>query len=359
MTLFCSVNDNPDQARKERLWALNLLKEGTVDSYCYQVASRRHVPELLLTSFDAICSRADPSADINECISLLDTIETLIQRGSFYHYFNAVGLLSWIQGSLQSILSCSIKSPAVIIVFTKLLRIVLDKAVGESSNGDCPQFDAVKVGRGIADLFKYISRDDDVDPDQASSRSTLSENVTNIGHILWSLYELIANNEDSPAPCVLHPHGLPVETTVEIITAITEHDPTLLKKTIVALSYLPFDSNAKQQQNAALIFCQKAIQLMSTSTQDISNASDAPLFSTILKRVSKLSPMIKDHKDSASLIKCIFGCRRILVTKCLCSKEWLECLSILLDDHAPLKSKSDQLSDYKNLTLLGETVGKK
>lgn len=45
--LFCSVSNDVLQARKERLWALQLLKSGMVDMTSYKVTICCHVPELL------------------------------------------------------------------------------------------------------------------------------------------------------------------------------------------------------------------------------------------------------------------------------------------------------------------------
>ena len=118
MSLFCSAHDSPDQARKERKWALNLLKDGTGDSYSYRMASRRHVPELLLTAFDALFIRQDFNKDDQECILLVESVEVLVkwrESSSFYHYFDAVGLTSWMQSSLNAIaLNLDLKAPRVV-----------------------------------------------------------------------------------------------------------------------------------------------------------------------------------------------------------------------------------------------------
>eukprot|EP00979_Chaetoceros_neogracilis_P015841 scaffold6574_cov261-Chaetoceros_neogracile.AAC.26 len=68
-----------------------------VHSCSYRMASRRHVPELLLTAFDTLFTRQDSNKNDQECILLIATIEALVKRGEssvFYHYFHPVGLTS-------------------------------------------------------------------------------------------------------------------------------------------------------------------------------------------------------------------------------------------------------------------------
>ena len=369
MTLFCSMNENPDQARKERLWALRLLKDGTVDSYCYRMASRRHVPELLLTSFDAILSKEELSSDEeDECLSLLETIQSLIQRGgssSFYHYFNAVGILSWVQSSLQAnILSPSIKSSRIALKFLEVLEAILEKTVEQSNivgpeSPSCPQFDIVKVARGVTEVFKSLFKEYYVQEQKMHRNDVIPQSTSLTCQILWLLCELQESIDDTlDHSYVIHPNGLPIETCIDIIQTTKKYTPSLLGKTIFALSSLPFDMNSlKEEQNAVMVFCQEAIQSI-LSTEDVPALPGTLSPSIILKRIADLSSSVftSDHGGSSFLIQYLFGSRRVLVTKYSCSAEWFECLRTVVDKFKLLNSGNEHQIDYtKLLTCFDES----
>jgi hypothetical protein len=99
--LFCSSNEDAFQARKERLWALHLLKDSTLDSYSYALAASCHAPELIISSLDNFRSRE--SAGDKEGIEaslILEALTAFLVNGgfkAFRHLVGRMGLLSWIR----------------------------------------------------------------------------------------------------------------------------------------------------------------------------------------------------------------------------------------------------------------------
>ncbi len=348
MTLFCSMNDNPEQARKERVWALQLLKDGIVDSFCYRIASRRHVPELLLTSFDAMVSKEELSSDDqDECHLLLDTIQSLIQRGgasSFHHYFNAVGILSWAQSSLQAnVLHSSVKSSLIATKFLTVLQAALEKALEHSSAKDShspqlPQIDTLKISKGIALVLNNILSGKYTERQVAKHKDIASQGTSLVCQTLWLLCQL----QEKSCSALYHPHkfhpdGLPIQTCVNIIQASKKYTPLLVPKTIYALSTLPLDINSLQSGKkvvAAMTFCQEAIKSSLTSEAEFTTSASEHLSPRIiLNRISSIiaAVTIEDNEALAQIINLLFGARRALVTKHCCSKEWSNCLCTIVE----------------------------
>lgn len=94
--LFCNSSEDITQAEKERIWAVQLLKEGIVDQVSLDVIIQKHVPELLMTAFDTLLTRSNVYTEVE---SILETLRTIFHRGSsdtFPSLTNKLGLFPWI-----------------------------------------------------------------------------------------------------------------------------------------------------------------------------------------------------------------------------------------------------------------------
>ena len=101
---FCSSADEGDQARRDRIWALQFLKDAFVDSSCYRMISSCHAPELILTTLQGISARSDEDVDLERTL-LLETMTRLVQHGeraAGSHLIERLGLLSWLVSFLAS-----------------------------------------------------------------------------------------------------------------------------------------------------------------------------------------------------------------------------------------------------------------
>ena len=101
ISLFCSSSEDSVQSRKERLWALQLLRDGFLDTTCYKLAASCHAPELILTSFENVrLSQCTDDMKGAECTLLLEVLKTLIDYGgsrAASHLVGRMGLLSWMR----------------------------------------------------------------------------------------------------------------------------------------------------------------------------------------------------------------------------------------------------------------------
>ena len=98
MSLFCNSSDDITQAKKERIWAIQLVKEGIVDSVCLDVIVKKHIPELLMTTFDSLSTRISSDKEV-ECNLILDAMSSIFDRGSsdaLPTLINKLGLFPWI-----------------------------------------------------------------------------------------------------------------------------------------------------------------------------------------------------------------------------------------------------------------------
>ena len=103
ISLFCSSANEPGQARRERLWALQLMKDSFVEAYCYRMIESCHAPELVMSTFQSIHSRQEDDQHDSERILLIDTLASMLENGgrrAASHLIGRLGLLSWIRGQL-------------------------------------------------------------------------------------------------------------------------------------------------------------------------------------------------------------------------------------------------------------------
>jgi len=101
IALFCSASDDPLQSRKERIWALQLIRDGFLTASCYRLVSSCHATELLLSAFENVrLSPFSPEMKSVEYNLLLDALKTFLDHGgrkASAHLIGRIGLLSWIR----------------------------------------------------------------------------------------------------------------------------------------------------------------------------------------------------------------------------------------------------------------------
>jgi len=138
IALYCSAGDDPAQSRKERIWALNHVRDGFLDSSSYRLVVSCHAPELLLTSFENIrlSSFSDEMKTV-EYVLLLDTIKTLLVVGgrkAAVHLVGKIGLSSWLCSLCTShSVTDTFPMDAVRIKILELIDAVMD-AVQRNTN---------------------------------------------------------------------------------------------------------------------------------------------------------------------------------------------------------------------------------
>lgn len=375
MTLFGSVQEDNDLVRRERIWILHLLKDGTLDSYCYKVAAGRHAPELLLSFVDAMCSRDPQDIDEYECSLLFETISVLIDRGgtsSFFHYFVAVGLLSWIQSSFENIIQITAcKSLSIAHSYLKLtinsLEKIRDQYKNPMDNPDMslPPIDALGISRSALDLFMVASERPQVgtDLDEQITSAHIGANVCSIFSLLYqvgrtSSYGIKDSDSGENHMNVMklhtHPYGIPTEGILKLIQSLGQDEgPSYINlQTMGAFCSIPMKINAVENQENPhnvdeKLFCQKAIEVILSSEETAGSCQDEEIkyiLLAVLERVAALNLNGMEFKSerrsigkgkpySMKLLNSLLGCNRKLKQYGLMA-EWLQCLTIIINNHA-------------------------
>eukprot|EP00557_Chaetoceros_sp_GSL56_P011711 CAMPEP_0176479812 /NCGR_PEP_ID=MMETSP0200_2-20121128/1943_1 /TAXON_ID=947934 /ORGANISM="Chaetoceros sp., Strain GSL56" /LENGTH=2220 /DNA_ID=CAMNT_0017875889 /DNA_START=96 /DNA_END=6755 /DNA_ORIENTATION=- len=335
MTLFCSVSDSVEQSRKERLWALNLLNDGMADTLSFRLLSRRHIPELLMTAFDAATSRGSTVQDDAECILLLKSITTLVRRGgkaSFNHYFYSVGVLAWVQSAMASFaLNAQHHSPDILAHFIQLIETVIRKAAYDfpddfRKSNIWRRIDAIGIGKGISDLYlKWYNT-------RKSDRATYTDTsiLSSVCNIFWSILKLNDTHDISFSSCNfnnlnfnsydLNPHGVLLESCIIIVKQTAMILPDYQIQTLAAMSSLPIADQSDMDQAAN--FCIESINILLLG--NLHNPPDLQLshYATILHRISALSTYFKKEDEYVTLVEKLFGCRHILVNQRGLGSHW-------------------------------------
>lgn len=365
MTLFCSVSDAVDQSRKERLWALHLLNDGIVDTLSFRMVSRRHIPELLLTTFDAAVSRDGIIQDDGECILLLKSIETLVEKGgkgSFNHYFHSVGIMDWIQSSMVNVtLNAQQHSPDILAHFIQLTRAVIRKAVYDfPEDFRCSNIwtgmDAIGIASGISDLYLKWNATRTID----SSVHTHTSIISCVCEVFWSVVKLNEMNNVSFKSHNLNSNGMLLESCIKIVQQTEHIVPEYRIKALAAICSLPIADHSNMDQSTN--FCTESLRML--LLENLHNVSDLqPInYTTILHRISALSLYFKEQDQYTTILNQLFGCRRILINYHGLAGQWLDCVSSVVANfgkHADMASTcleyESLLNSFKSLTYFSSS----
>ena len=318
MSLYCSNSDDVIQARKERTWALHFLNDGIVDDYCYQVASRRHVPELLLTSLDSYLSREKEMGNDSEILLLLRTINKLMEKGgmsSFYHLIHTIGFFGWLQGIAQGLLHRSGKSSLLVESYFSILLTTFKKSFEVYRNTDSetlrPTIDIYKIAQIVVKLFLVIPR----------PRSTIM--TTSMSEILWTLRHWLYLEGKGQDKTYLNPSGISLDSAFEVLQELESHN--LSSKALKALCLIPLDGSCECEEKSIVSFCSLALKSILNCEDILSEDSGE---TNIFQRVSMLTRSYNFSPQNAGLlIELILAARRKALENKAIFFAWQECIS--------------------------------
>lgn len=329
MILFCSTNNDNNQARRERIWGLQLLKDGIIDEYSYKAVARRHVPELLMSSFDGFCCCHDyantngklTSIFDTECFMILEVLQLCLDNGglSCYNYFAMrIGLFSWIQTTFDSHAAKSV----INLKFFRLLHSALKAAkhfqgeIGDDSI-EVALFDTVKLARSVVCTFesKFASNHSD-----GITQMQFSSITCDILHMIKSIPSNIIGelNDSGTMFQVCRNGGIPISSAFVLFEYVKNHDESL-HKLIQALSYFPISftpiSHSSSTNESECILEYFKILTTYIFKADLSRDEDfKDTFLSIMTRIKVLA------NKSRSIVLCkvdiaemIISCRRIMV----------------------------------------------
>jgi len=360
MALFCSVNESDELiAKKERCFALQLLKDGTTDVLCYKVASKRHVPELLLTALSSFLSKPGLS-DESECFLILGAIEKLVINGgdiAYRHYFKSVGLVPWFQTTIQSCISnVDFQSTSLLNAMIRLFRIILAKYqnfLEKEEDGDI--FLVTLDSAGILLLLSNFHRLQLSSKKIGSPRTALSTS-DDIVKIICSIHdiELICQKGQSqsyPFPFV-QPSGFQVQMALALLESdeIDVGNGSLDKIITVFCKFsMEADLSNAEERNVVVMLCIAFIKSISKSDNIRMDRLDVSIL--VLRRISSLYHMISTQDTCYSdLLDHLLSFRKHAIKYRSLRNVWMECLRVMV------KSSNDNSEKYLQLMTLLERL---
>lgn len=334
MNLFCSTDNDNNQARRERIWALQLLKDGILDEYSYKAVGRRHIPELLMSSFDGFCcchhynhSNGKLTSTFDtECSMILETLQRCLINGgiSCHNYLiKNVGLFSWIQTILES---HSTKSIIDLKFFEMLLSALKSSSyfMGHSNDysSDYMPFDAINLSKKVIETYE-MKLSPTISSDGSSTKllSTVCDILSLIHHIHQSLND---DNDFTKMMFKICRYSIPISSATLLMEQVKNHNE-LQHKIVGALSYFPIEFNNAANSNDTndnlnIIITYSKMSLEYILNHDFSNHKDIEqlqkdevkhTFLNIMERIKLFSIECKEvlmyHLEIAELI---ISCRR-------------------------------------------------
>lgn len=312
LLLYCSSSDELSRCWSERYWALQTLKDGTVDEYCYRIISRHHVPELIMSSFYSLIGNPESQSEVYLTI---DVIESLLQSGgarSFDHLINRHGLLSWLHGILSwREVSSSLPSMTLKCKFLKLITTAISsyrRLVSSQDNGDIAFYEKIPLSNVVIRIC--LSGDHDEDP-----ANTLLE--TSACNALWEIH--LADNESQSTSSYVGSTSLSDMTT---LLKKFVHYPELFEKVLVSVCDL--QALVDDDLTSARIFCRLTLSFMLEKKTDL--LSDSIVLT--MKRVHELMQLYPTLKDDKEIKAKIINCRRLAVSVGGGIKLWNMCRTL-------------------------------
>lgn len=314
MSFFCAN-------RVERLWSLQLLKDGSIDEYCYSVIARRHAPELILTSLESVFGREETMNEEKESLLLLDTFQNILISGrlaALQHLFN-MGFFSWI----QCIIHTKLCSPEVSYeVRCKFLQILQRALFLLKQKEKTAHIDTISFARSIINLFAHPSKINGTGRLPLSDVIDDSNFVTIVCDILLSLQSIGALNMDRNTH-----RGVVLQYAFSFLEAAKEE--CLASKVAEALCYFPIETSQTDFEVASsfIILC---LQLVVNQHHKDGTSIDV----YVLKSITKLLKIYESQLcNKSNIFTAILSVRIIAMQSRECKNAWLDCFNILRPVH--------------------------
>jgi hypothetical protein len=337
ISLFCSSANEPGQARRERLWALQLMKDSFVEEYCYRMIESCHAPELVMSNFQSIRSRQEDDQHDPERILLIDTLTSILENGgrrAASHLIGRLGLLSWIRVQVISDdLIRLLPSVGSRIAFLRLTSVALSMSRLYLAKEDSEKYQLLIESRSmISDVIMLY--DDSIrqgpssflDQRGTTTPALLATLSSDTLAVLVNIMKDLGSSEDVNS---VQKYGIPLDRAIRMLQTI----PQSLKSTIIlSLCIAPIRLDEPAAENA-VTFCEIVLSFLSTIQLDEETNKAA------LKRVSLLISLMEKRLDAAGygLVDSLLSSRRACLQKCRYA--WFECL----------KQVIDQMDDYSSV----------
>jgi hypothetical protein len=343
MSLFCSASEDPDQARAERLWALQLLRDGLVDSSSYRLAASCHAPELILSSFENVrLSKQSNEAKAVEFCLLQDVLKVMVENGgnaSRSHLIGRMGMLSWLRSYCTSrSLEEAFPTAKSALSYCKLVSSVMD--VARSSPKLRSQISSEEA-LGLIQPLVSLSLSKLPSSEQVNDSIFLDaiDVLDSVGQFLKTL----SDDNGSIPQSEIHSLGIELEPSIRIVHLAkrfntSEDSNDFRKRTLRVICSLPVSLTNKSlcsdDESAGLGYDFIVLSLDSCLATD--SVTEGPLIRLVLERLMLLAgqssnnfamgtTMMDSILERLFLIRCklCVGCDEILQVL------WAQCLKLI------------------------------
>ncbi len=372
--LFCSVSNDALQARKERLWALQLLKSGMVDMTSYKVTIRCHVPELLLTSFETRGSHECNSNDEVEQLLVIDTVISMLNNGGSlarHHLLTKIGLLSWIFRILEG-------ERYIIILPTNLLRCQFLRLIKTSivsmidhfDNCQVPSYvttEIVSMCRPLINMYSDSERDNLSLQDymeNIKSQSLPTTFLSVLCEVFWEIHKSLVHSFDDSRSRnfgVASHSGISIPSACRILDALRRKTPRhSYDRMIISLchfNFLPGDEFNSPDDITTL--CSDVLSYFLQPENDKDMIGTNGFVATLLNYIKNLLRAFPDTLcHNVSIISNILACRKRAASNSNTLDIWNDCVKISIsnlpesmetDDEFIFKVANDILSNTSNV----------
>ena len=312
LSMYCSSSDDLSRCKAERNWALQSLKDGVVDEYCYRIISQHHVPELIMSSFDSLLENPEGKSELQLTI---DVIESFLKSGdtrASNHLIERQGLLSWLHG-ITSWRAISSTFPDVALK-CKFLNLVATAAESyrlialASQDGEKEDPTAFYEMSPLANAVIRIcidggdhSTEDDGDSSSAESPIALLESTRDA---LWTIY--LADKESKE----FSSHGsTSLSDMSSLLRRFVTHGTDMFEKVLTAVCHLPLALAEENDLKTAKLFCEFALGFVSEKRMKLLPDT----FVIVMKRVNELMKLHPSLQNDKNMISQILSCRHLAV----------------------------------------------
>jgi hypothetical protein len=336
ISLFCSAADDPWQARKERMWAMELVRDGFVDEDCYGTLAACHAPELLLTSFENFRSRSGNDRD-GECGLLLATLSRVLSYGgqrAGSHLVGRLGILSW----MRSIL---VGRPANEVLPTLVLRLSFMRlaiSVARTALDFIPEDELPLATVGLAqpalELCLNSELDGKTDGGSLGEHDSYSPLFSATSEFLAALSSARVDEKSRDE----QPDGISLTSASKFLAAHSRPDER--EATVLSLCQLPFRFMECDSASAAA-FCKQTFHVAMEC-----DSSNIALTEAVLQRIFIIATLFGESLDTdSSLVTTLLARRRVCLQHPKVRQSWFKCVSELVRSSCSTERQVVQLAD--------------
>jgi hypothetical protein len=336
ISLFCSSADDPWQARKERMWAMELVRDGFVDEDCYGTLAACHAPELLLTSFENFRSRSGNDRD-GECGLLLGTLSRVLNNGgqrAGSHLVARLGILSW----MRSIL---VGRPANEVLPTLMLRLSFMRlaiSVARTALDFIPEDELPLATVGLAqpalELCLNSQVDEKGDGESLGDHDSYSPLFSATSEFLAAVSSARVDEKGRDE----QPDGISLASASKFLSAHSRPDER--EATVLSLCQLPFRFMECDSVSAAA-FCKQTFHVAMEC-----DSSNTALIEAVLQRILLIATLFGESLDTdSSLVKTLLARRSVCLQHPKVRQTWFKCVSELVRSSCSTEDQVVQLAD--------------